>query len=224
MISLVSPLRPLRFFGSLLDASLYRLLNILHWLLDFLLWQLLDILLVRFMSRVLARAWTFSAIFRLNWLLLPAKYGLCFFLLKTPFSSSHRRRSRCRRLTNFLVNSALMVAMLVKLLLVLIASNTSPATSLEVSLSWSKYARLCCKHFSFNFLTFLSFRFSRVVASLFEASWGFSWSTFTYSWASWKYFSSSLAKGLEYDLLYKGLFACCRWMITNLLRISRCHL
>ena len=111
------------------------------------------------MSRVLARAWTFSAIFRLNWLLLPAKYGLCFFLLKTPFSSSHRRRSRCRRLTNFLVNSALMVAMLVKLLLVLIASNTSPATSLEVSFSRSKYAWLCCKHFSFNFFTFLLFSF-----------------------------------------------------------------
>ena len=77
-----------------------------------------------------------------------------------------------------------MVAMLVKLLLVLIAKNTSPATSLEVSFSRSKYA-LCYKRFSFNFfhLSFvlffslrlsidgnLLFRFIRVVASLFEVA------------------------------------------------------
>ena len=51
------------------------------------------------------------------------------FLLKTAFSSSHSRGSKWRRLTNFPVNSASMIAMLVKLLLVLIASKTSPATS-----------------------------------------------------------------------------------------------
>ena len=79
-------------------------------------------------------------------------------LLLTPFSSSHSRRSWWRRLANFPVNSALMVAMLVKLLLVLIAWNTSPATSLEVSFSRSKYA-LCYKRFSFNFfhLSFVLF-------------------------------------------------------------------
>ena len=32
VISLVSMLRPQRFFGSLFDASLYRLLNTLHYL------------------------------------------------------------------------------------------------------------------------------------------------------------------------------------------------
>ena len=144
------------------------------------------------------------------------------FLLKTAFSSSHSRGSRWRPVTYFPVNSASIVAMLVKLLLVLIASNTSPASSLEVSFSRSKYA-LCCKRFSFNFPTFLllsfflrdcrsfpvrdenfRFRFISVVASLFEASWRFSWSTFTRSWASWKYFSSSLAERVfEYGLLYK---------------------
>ena len=33
-----------------------------------------------------------------------------------------------------------------------------------------------------------------------------------------------LQRILEYGLPYKGLFACSRWMIANLLRISRCHL
>ena len=47
------------------------------------------------------------------------------FLLKMAFSSSHSKGSRWRRLTYFPVNSAAMVAMPVKLLLVFTASNTS---------------------------------------------------------------------------------------------------
>ena len=40
--------------------------------------------------------------------------------------------------------------------------------------------------------------------SVVEASWRFSWSTFTRSWASWKNLSSSLAtRVLEYGLFYK---------------------
>ena len=92
------------------------------------------------------------------------------FLLKTPFSSSHSRGSRWRRLTNFPVNSASIVAMLVKLLLVLIAWNISPATSLEVSFSRSKCA-LCCKRFSFNFFTFLLFSFSLCDFRSFQMWW-----------------------------------------------------
>ena len=72
--------------------------------------------------------------------------------------------------------------------------------------------RLCCKRFSFKFFTFpwfsfslrdcwsspmrdgtFLFRFIRVVASLFETSSSFLWSTFTGSWASWNYFSSIVA-------------------------------
>ena len=48
-----------------------------------------------------------------------------------------------------------MVAMLVKLLLVLIASNISPATSLDLSFSRSKYV-LCCKRFSSNLCSWCS--------------------------------------------------------------------
>ena len=65
---------------------------------------------------------------------------------------------------------------------------------------------LDCRSFPLRDGNFL-FRFIRVVASLFEASRSFSWSTFTRFWASWKYFSSS-KKGFEYGLPYKGLFAC----------------
>ena len=123
----------------------------------------------------------------------------------------------------FLVNSAAMIAMLVKLLLVLTASNTSPATSLKVSFSRSKYA-ICCKRFSFSFPTFLllSFFFCAIVdlsQCEMETSFSsllvllpaylrlfgsFSWSVLARSWASWKFFSSSLAERvLEYGLLYK---------------------
>ena len=45
--------------------------------------------------------------------------------------------------------------MLVKLLLVLIASNISPATSLDLSFSRSKYV-LCCKRFSSNLCSWCS--------------------------------------------------------------------
>ena len=49
----------------------------------------------------------------------------------------------------FSVNSALMVAMLVRLLLFLIASNTTTASSFEVS-----FEKSCCKGFSFDFVAF----------------------------------------------------------------------
>ena len=120
-ISLASLLRP--------PALFYRLLNILHWL--------LDILLVRELES--------SVFFSFKLTTTTCKVRV-MFLLQTPLTSSHSRRSRWRRLTNFPVNSALMVAMLVKLLLVLIASNTSPATYLEESFSRSKCA-LCGKRF-----------------------------------------------------------------------------
>lgn len=58
-----------------------------------------------------------------------------------------------------------MVAMLVKLLLFLYASNTSPASSLAVSFSRSEYA-LCCNLFSFNILTFLFPLLSRAIAEV----------------------------------------------------------
>ena len=87
------------------------------------------------------------------------------FLLKTAFSISHSRGSRWRRLTCFPVNSAAVVAMLVKLLFVLIASNTSPATSLVVSFSRSKYA-LCCKRFSLLFPPFFCSLFLCVIVDL----------------------------------------------------------
>ena len=48
-----------------------------------------------------------------------------------------------------------MLAMLVKLLLVLIASNISPATSLDLSFLRSKYV-LCCKRFSSNLCSWCS--------------------------------------------------------------------
>ena len=129
-----------------------------------------------------------------------------------------------------------MVAMLVKLLLFLISWNTFPASSLEVSFARSKYA-LCCNRFSFNFVVFFFFLFFRlpifpnarwklgfirVVVSAFETSWNSSWSTLIRSLASWKYINLSIAKC--FSLLYKGIFARCRWIITKLLRKSRCHL
>ena len=144
-------------------------------------------------------------------------------------------------LTNFLVNSALMVAMLVKLLLFLIASKTSPVSSLKVSFSSSKYA-LCYKIFFFNSFTFLFFSFflrdcqyfqmrdanflSRVilvVVSSFEVFWNSSWSTFTHSKLPKNITTCHLQRVLEYGLPYKGLFTFCRWIITNLLQNSRCH-
>ena len=126
-----------------------------------------------------------------------------------------------------------MVAMLVKLLSLLIASNTSLDSSLEVRFARSKYAP-CCKRFSFNFVVFITARlpifpnvrwkipFFRVVVSSFETSWNSSWDTLIRSLASWKYINLSIAKG--FGLLYKGIFACCRWIITKLLRKFRCHL
>ena len=42
------------------------------------------------------------------------------------------------------------------------------------------------------------------------------------SLASWKYINLSIAKC--FGLLCKGIFARCRWIITKLLRKSRCHL
>ena len=143
VISLASLLRP--------PALLYRLLNILHWL--------LDILLVGFISRVLVRELESSVFFSFKLTTTTCKVRV-MFLLQTPFSSSHSRGSRWRRLTNFPVNSALMVAMLVKLLLVLIASNTSPATYLEVSFSRSKCALCGKRFFSPFFVLFFSTRLS----------------------------------------------------------------
>ena len=48
-----------------------------------------------------------------------------------------------------------MLAVLVKLLLVLIASNISPATSLDLGFSRNKYV-LCCKRFSSNLCSWCS--------------------------------------------------------------------
>ena len=62
--------------------------------------------------------------------------------IKNAFFKQPSKSVEMKMLFNFLVNSALMVAMLVKLLLFLIASKTSPVSSLEVSFSSSKYA-LC---------------------------------------------------------------------------------
>ena len=165
------------------------------------------------------------------------------FLFKTPFSSSHSRGSRWRCLTNFPVKLALMVTMFVKLLSVLITSDTSPATSLEVSFSRSKYA-LCCKHFSFNFFTFFFFcsLFFCAIVDLSQCEMETSFSGLLGLLPAYlrlfEVFRATpllvlelfenisarrLQRVLEYGLLYKGLFACCRWMITNLLTISRCH-
>ena len=66
-------------------------------------------------------------------------------------------------------------------------------------------------------------RFIIIIVSLFEAFWSSSWSAWTRSWASWKYFSSSLARDSRVwsSRLYKSLFACCRWTITNQLQNYR---
>ena len=64
-----------------------------------------------------------------------------------------------------------MVTMLVKLLLFLYASNTSPASSLAVSFSRSEYA-LCCNLFSFNISTFLFPLLSRAYLRLSEVPGG----------------------------------------------------
>ena len=136
-------------------------------------------------------------------------------------------------LTNFLVNSALMAAMLVKLLLFLIASKTSSVSSLKVSFSSSKYA-LCYKIFFFNSFTFLFFSFflrdcqyfqmrdanflSRVilvVVSSFEAFWNSSWSTFTHSKLPKNITTCHLQRVLEYGLPCKGLFTFCRCINDN---------
>ena len=153
------------------------------------------------------------------------------FLLKTPFSSSHSRGSRWRRLTNFPVNPASMVTMLVKLLLVLFAWNTSPATSLEVSFLRSKYA-LCYKRFSFNFFTFLLFSFFLPDCRSFPIWDGNFLSGLLGLLLAYlrllevfraapllvreNIFARCLQRVLEYGLLYKGLFGC-RRRITNLL-------
>ena len=141
------------------------------------------------------------------------------FLLKTAFSSSHSRGSRWRRVTYFPVKSASMVAMLVKLFWL---HQTPPQLPLlrwvfrEASMPsivnafplifppfFCSFFLRDCRSFPVRDENF-RFRFISVVASLFEASWHFSWSTFTRSWASWKYFSSSLAERVfEYGLLYK---------------------
>ena len=150
------------------------------------------------------------------------------FLLKTPFLSSHSRGSRLRRLINFPVNSALMVVMLAKLLLALIASNNSPATALEVSFSRSKYA-LCCKRFSFNFFTFLLFSFLCAIVDLSQCEMETSFSGLLGLLPAHlrllevlggapllvlelpgNVSARHLQRVLEYGLLYKGLFACCR--------------
>ena len=62
----------------------------------------------------------------------------------------------------------------------------------------------------------------RVVVSSFETSWNSSWDTLIRSLASWKYINLSIAKC--FSLLYKGISARCRWIITKLLRKFRCHL
>ena len=62
----------------------------------------------------------------------------------------------------------------------------------------------------------------RVVVSSFEISWNSSCGALIRSLASWKYINLSIAKC--FGLLCKGIFARCRWIITKLLRKSRCHL
>ena len=173
-------------------ALLYRLLNILHWL--------LDILLVGFISRVLVRELESSVFFSFKLTTTTCKVRV-MFLLQTPFSSSHSRGSRWRHLTNFPVNSALMVAMLVKPLIVLIASNTSfreasvpSVVNASFHLFLFSFFLHDCRSFPMQNGNFL-FGYIKDVATLCEASWSFSWSTFARSWASWRYFSSSLARG-----------------------------
>ena len=78
--------------------------------------------------------------------------------IKNAFFLQPSKSVEMKMLTNFLVNSALMVAMLVKLLLFLIASKTSPVSSLKVNFSSSKYA-LCYKIFFLNSFTCLFFSF-----------------------------------------------------------------
>ena len=83
--------------------------------------------------------------------------------IKNAFFLQPSKSVEMKMLTNFLVNSALMVAMLLKLLLFLIASKTSPVSSLKVSFSSSKYA-LCYKIFHPSFFLF----FSCAIANLFK--------------------------------------------------------
>ena len=88
--------------------------------------------------------------------------------IKNAFFWQLSKSVEMKMLTNFLVNLALMVAMLVKLFLFLIASKTSPVSSLKVSFSSSNYA-LCYKIFFFNSFTFLFFLFfSCAIANLFK--------------------------------------------------------
>ena len=62
----------------------------------------------------------------------------------------------------------------------------------------------------------------RVVVSSFEISWNSSCGALIRSLASWKYINLSIAKC--FGLLCKEIFGRCRWIITKLLRKSRCHL
>ena len=124
-----------------------------------------------------------------------------------------------------------MVAMLVKLLLALIASITSPATSLEVSFSRSKYAS--------SPLIFSPFFCSLFFCSIVYLS-KCEMETSCSGWLGLlpaylrllevfhgvpllvlelpeNISARRLQRVLAHGLLYKGLFACCRWMITNLI-------
>ena len=155
------------------------------------------------------------------------------FALKTTFSCSHSSGQRRRHLTNFLVNSTFMVAMLVKLLF-LIVSSTSPATSFEGRFSRSKYA-LCFKRFSSIFVFLFSARLP-IQLSWCEMETPFSdllglsaFLRLTEILLGVHYLFLGLPENisarhsqrvLEYGLLYNGLFTRFQWMIANQQRIA----
>ena len=124
-----------------------------------------------------------------------------FALKLTTFSCSHSSGQRWRRLTNFPVNSTLMVAMLVKLLF-LIVSNASPATSFEGRFSRSKYALCCCSDLLGLSAYLRLTEILLVVQQLFLG-------------LSENISARHLQRVLEYGLLYNGLFTRFWWMIAN---------
>ena len=92
--------------------------------------------------------------------------------------------------------------------------NASPLILLSLLLRYCRSFLMRDGNFVFSSI--------RVVVSSFETSWNSSWGTLIRSLASWKYINLSIAS--RFSLLFKGIFARCRWGITKLLRKSRCHL
>ena len=89
---------------------------------------------------------------------MAATCSRCFarVVLKIPFSSSHSKGSRCKRLVSFLAKSALMLSTGVTLSFSSIEPKICPATSIEVKFS-KRWRALCLSRLSLVFRTFLLF-------------------------------------------------------------------